>query len=286
MTRCKLNQDLADFGAGVFLKEVLARDQVRALGVGPDIMPSRTDNVGGEYLVFPSPNDGRPYIKFTDPGFKPFEAFSGNIGARINGDRAGPLPGQSPVVRVWQNRFVSLQRICPAALAVDYREVDAAPRKSAPARQNVRPDDWRMHQPPRQDLAVEFRGGCPPCPGRHDGHRGGSLSPGEQRRQAGRAAPVVADEENAVEVELVNQCHEIGRVVVQAVRTRAVRMLRQAKTNLVRHDYPITCPEQRRNGVAPQVTPGGIAVQQQHGRSVSRSLVDVVHPPAVDVGEL
>ena len=115
---------------------------------------------------------------------------------------------------------------------------------------------------------------------------GGSLSPGEQRRQAGWAAPVVADEENAVEVELVNQCDEIGRVVVQAVRTGAVRMLRQAKTNLVRRYHPVTRPEQRWNGVAPQVTPCGIAMQQQHRRSVFRALVDVVHPPAVDIGEL
>ena len=35
MARCELGQDLADFVAGVLLEEVLAGDQVRALGVGP-----------------------------------------------------------------------------------------------------------------------------------------------------------------------------------------------------------------------------------------------------------
>ena len=74
---------------------------------------------------------------------------------------------------------------------------------------------------------------------------------GEQRRQAGGAVPVVADEENAVEVKLVNQSDEIRRVIVKAVRAGAVRMLRQAKPDLVGHNHPITCREQRRNGVAP-----------------------------------
>ena len=133
---------------------------------------------------------------------------------------------------------------------------------------------------------MEFRSGCPPCPSRHNGDRRGPLPPGEQGRQAGRAAPVVTDEENAVEIELVNQCDEIRRVVIQAVRTGAVGMLRQAKPNLVRHDHPIPCREQRRDGVAPEVAPSGIAVQQQHGRRVGRAFVNVVHSPTVDVGEL
>ena len=46
---------MSNFGAGVFLKEMLAGNQMRAFGVGPDFMPSRTHNVGREYLVLPAP---------------------------------------------------------------------------------------------------------------------------------------------------------------------------------------------------------------------------------------
>ena len=86
MTRRELNEELANLGAGVFLKEMLASDQMRAFGVGPDVMPSHTHNVGGEYVVLPPPNDCRRDVKFTEPSFKPLEAFSRDISARINGD--------------------------------------------------------------------------------------------------------------------------------------------------------------------------------------------------------
>ena len=205
MTRREFDEELSDFGAGVFLKEVLAGDQVRPFGVGPDVTPFRAHNICGEHLIFPSPNDDRWNLKLADAGFKPLEPFSRDIGARIigariNGNRAGPLPGQSPVVRVGQRRFVGRQRILPKALPVDDRELDAAPGKASLAGQDVRADDWRVHQPPRQDLAVKFRSGCSPCPGRHDGNRGCPVWSGEQCGQAGRAAPVVTDEANAVEV--------------------------------------------------------------------------------------
>ncbi len=121
MTRREFYENLTDVGAGVFLEEVLAGDQVRAFGVGPDVTPSRANDVCGEHLIFPSPNDDRRKIKLADPGFKPLEPFSRDVGARINGNRAGLLPGQSPVVRVGQYRFVSRQRIRSEALPVDDR---------------------------------------------------------------------------------------------------------------------------------------------------------------------
>ena len=48
----KFNEDMSDFGAGVFLKEMLAGKQMRAFGVGPDFMPSRTHNVGRESVSY------------------------------------------------------------------------------------------------------------------------------------------------------------------------------------------------------------------------------------------
>ena len=147
------------------------------------------------------------------------------------------------------------------------------------------PDQRGVQGLPRHDPAVELGRGLAPGPGGHDGHGDRAFLPGEQRRESRRAAPVVTDEEDAVEPELVDQGDEVGRVVVQAVRARGMRMLRQAEADLVGHDHAVTACQQRRNDVAPQVAPGGIAVQQQHGRCVSRTLVDVVHPPPVDVGE-
>ena len=93
MTRREFNEELANLGAGVFLKEMLASDQMRAFGVGPDVMPSHTHNVGGEYVVFPPPNDGRRDVKFTEPSFKPLEAFSRYRDTEVTGRR---LPESCP----------------------------------------------------------------------------------------------------------------------------------------------------------------------------------------------
>ena len=78
MTRREFYEELSDFGAGVFLKEVLAGHQVRAFGVGPDVAPLRAHNICGKHLIFPSPNDDRRKVKLADAGFKPLEPFSRN----------------------------------------------------------------------------------------------------------------------------------------------------------------------------------------------------------------
>ena len=101
--------------------------------------------------------------------------------------------------------------------------------------------------------------------------------------QAGRTAPVVTDERDALEVELPQQRDQIRRVAVEAVRVFARGLLGQAEADHVGDHDAVAGLHQRRNEIAVQEAPGRIAVQQDD--RVARAFVDVVHAPAVDPRE-
>src|SRR6185437_16588655 len=67
-----------------------------------------------------------------------------------------------------------------------------------------------------------------------------------------------------------------------AVNLLSRGLLREAEADHVGHDDPVPGREQRRDHLAPEEAPGGIAVQQHHRIAAAvRADIDIVHPPAV-----
>ena len=98
--------------------------------------------------------------------------------------------------------------------------------------------------------------------------------------QASRAAPVVADHHQALQIKLADETRQIRDVSIEAVRLLAGRFLGQAEPDHVGDDDTIACIHQRRNHIPVEESPGRITVQQQD--RIAGALIDIMHPPAID----
>src|SRR5271166_5999243 len=140
-----------------------------------------------------------------------------------------------------------------------------------------------MHHAPRKDPRVELRRRQRPGPGTHQHQRLHARDVRQGETEAGRAAPVVADQRGAMQIETTQQRGQVGDVAVEAVRVLARWLFRQAETDHVRDDDAVSRRRKWRHKVAVQEAPGGVAVQQHDW--IAAAFVHVMHAPAVDAGK-
>ena len=96
-----------------------------------------------------------------------------------------------------------------------------------------------------------------------------------------RPTPVVADEGYAAKVELAQQRCQVGDVPVETVRLFPSRLFREAKSDHVGDNNTVPGACQGLNEITVEEAPCRVAVQQSD--RISGSLVDIVHPPAIDL---
>ena len=150
-----------------------------------------------------------------------------------------------------------------------------------PAHQ-IRPDQGRVHDAPREQTGVELRRRRWPRPGAHDGQRPYSFLVAHREAQAGWSAPVVAHHCQTAQIELADKASEVGNMPIETMRLLTGRFLGQAEADHVGDDDAVSRIDQRRDHATIEEAPGWIAVQQHDG--IAGTLIDIVHPPAVDPG--
>ena len=99
--------------------------------------------------------------------------------------------------------------------------------------------------------------------------------------KADRAAPVVHDEGDAAQAELVDEQLDRCDVAVVRVPADVGRLVGAAEADQVGRDRAVAGGDDRRNDVAPQKRRRRLAVQKEHRRP--GSLVHVVHGVALEV---
>ncbi len=110
------------------------------------------------------------------------------------------------------------------------------------------------------------------------GHRREPLGEGGHQAQADQAAPVLAEQHDAGQVQgLEPDTHPFHMPLIGVVRARR-RLVGAPKADQVRRDATVAPRHQARDDVAVEIGPGGLAMQQQHRRTVARPLVHIVQP--------
>jgi len=115
---------------------------------------------------------------------------------------------------------------------------------------------------------------------------------GEPRRLAGqhaepdRATPVLGHQRHTGQVQAGHQSVHPVHVPGEGVIGGVGGLVGAAEPDVVRRDHPQSRPGQTRDDMPVQKRPGGLAVEQQHHRSVARSGVDIVHPQRRQPGGL
>src|SRR5581483_1181138 len=102
----------------------------------------------------------------------------------------------------------------------------------------------------------------------------------DREAQSDGAAPVVHDEGQAAETELVDELLDRGDVALVRVPADVGRFVRAAEADQVGRDRAVTGGDDRRDDVAPQVRRRRLSVQQQDRRPLA--LVGDMHPPPVE----
>ena len=96
-----------------------------------------------------------------------------------------------------------------------------------------------------------------------------------------RPAPVVPHQHHVAEVERVDHRERVVDVAAQAVRGQVRRLVGAAEAHVVERHATVAGRRKVAELVPPEVAPGGVAVDQQQGRGVPRTLVHVVQPGRV-----
>src|SRR3954454_11238133 len=122
-------------------------------------------------------------------------------------------------------------------------------------------------------------------PGVHDDEPRDPLRLLDREPEADRAAPVLHDERDALQVELAHETRHRLDVAVVGVPLRLRRLVGAPEPEVVRRDAPRD-PLERRDHRPVEKRPRRLAVQEQH--RVTVSLVDVVHaqPVLVEIARL
>jgi len=104
------------------------------------------------------------------------------------------------------------------------------------------------------------------------------------REQRDEASPVLTKHvERADVVEASHECLHPFDVLVVGVDASIDGRVGTAESDEVGHDDAVAGLDQRRDHETVEVTPGWLAVREQHGASVAEALVDVGHSEPVDV---
>ena len=97
--------------------------------------------------------------------------------------------------------------------------------------------------------------------------------------QSSRTAPVMADQRDVFQLQVLHQASQIRRVSIETVCVLVHRLFREPETDHVRNDHAIAGFQQRRDHVPVKETPGRIAMQQHH--RFAGAFVNEVHAPAI-----
>jgi hypothetical protein len=100
----------------------------------------------------------------------------------------------------------------------------------------------------------------------------------DRQAEPDRAAPVLHDDREVVQVELLHQPDDRAEVEVVGVVLLAQRLVGAPEAEVVRGDRPRARHELGKH-LPVEVGPRRLAVQEQHGRAVA--LVQEVHPEAL-----
>ena len=72
---------------------------------------------------------------------------------------------------------------------------------------------------------------------------------------------------------------QVGGVTIEAMGLLMRRFLGQAEADLVWHNHPMAGGDQCRDHLAPQIAPGGVAVEEEDG--ITLALIHIVDSPRV-----
>ncbi len=236
-----------------------------------------------EHVVLATPDQERRQRRRAQLVLEPAEARK-CTGMIVERNPARPGPGQQSRRRIGQDGRIGGLGARPEFFPVYHRQIDAARGERVVASEQIRPGERRVHDPPREYAGMELGRRQRPRPGAHQHQRTHTLSVGQREAEAGRAAPIVADQRDALEIELAQQRREIGDMAVETMRVFPRRLLRKPESDHVGDDHAAPGRRQRFYEIAIEKAPGRVAVQQ-HQR-IAGSLVDVVHAPAVHAGEV
>ena len=144
----------------------------------------------------------------------------------------------------------------------------------APKEQGI--DQGEMGQPMEQRQGPLLPGGRKARVGKHrTGHPLGM--PGGHQAEDG-AAPVLPHDDHVPEVEGLHQTAQVQGMEAQGMQPDLAGLVAQAQPHHVRGDHTNLLVRQSPEDLTPQEGPGGIAVLQEHHRSLA--LVHEVHAPA------
>jgi hypothetical protein len=102
-------------------------------------------------------------------------------------------------------------------------------------------------------------------------------------RQTDDAAPVLAHQRDALEVELFDEAHHRVAMEVERVDFVAHRLVRAPEAEEVRRHHAAARPGEHRDHLPVEVCPGGLAVQaEEEILGVGRPFVDVVEPQPLE----
>ncbi|HXH87281.1 MAG TPA: hypothetical protein VNI55_01560 [Gaiellaceae bacterium] len=128
----------------------------------------------------------------------------------------------------------------------------------------------------RAEAEPFVRGRAPAAdPGVHDHEPGDAVGVLDREPQPDRAAPVLYDDGQVSEVELLDEPDDRAAVEVEGVVLDPGRLVGASEAEVVRHD----CPSRRsqlRDHLAIEVRPRRLSVEEQHRRA--GALVEVVEP--------
>ncbi len=236
-----------------------------------------------EHIVLTTPDQQRRQRAGGKLAFQPGEAVE-RARRIIQRDPARPCPGEQAGRGIRQHRFVGRLRALLEALAIDHREINAAPGQRIVPPQQIRSEQRRVHHAPGKNPRVELGRRQRPGPCAHQHQRFYARDIRQREAKPGRAAPIMADQRDAVQIQRTQQSGEVGDMAIEAVRLFAHRLFRQPEADHVGDDDATASRGQRRDEVPIQEAPGRIAVQQ-HDR-IAGALIDIVHPPAIHPCEM
>src|SRR5208282_4281091 len=135
---------------------------------------------------------------------------------------------------------------------------------------------------PRKRRLMELAGVIGVEPGVHQDQCRQPIEPLQRGPNALRAAPVLPDDDETAQLELVDQRNQIGDVMRERKRCVDARMVGIAGAYPVGNHDPIAGAGERADEIAIEESPSRVSVQEQYWTRVASALVDIGHVAAVD----